>query len=73
MLIEHRIHDVDECLVAVEETMPTREQVAFEPALALVLAEHLHHAAGGSEKFIVLPQLGVPLPLRHLEDGTQSI
>ena len=42
MLVEHRIHDVDEGLVAGEQSMAAGEQIAFEPALAKVLAEHLH-------------------------------
>ena len=46
VLVEHRIDDVDERLVAVEQPVPPGEQVALEPALALVLAEHLHHAPG---------------------------
>src|SRR5205085_6468999 len=33
VLIEHRINDVDESLVAVEETVPARQQITFEPAL----------------------------------------
>src|ERR1700676_1333215 len=41
MLIEHRIDDVNERLVAIEQPVPSREQVAFEPTLALVLAQHL--------------------------------
>ena len=45
VLVEHRIDDVDEGLVAGEEAVPAGQQVAFQPALALVLAEHLHHAA----------------------------
>ena len=40
VLVEHRIDDVDERLVAVEEPVPPGEQIALEPALALVLAEH---------------------------------
>src|SRR5256886_11114771 len=34
MLVEHRVDDVDEGLVAVEEPVPAGEQVALEPALA---------------------------------------
>ena len=45
VLVEHRVDDVDERLVAVEEPVPAGEQVALEPALAQVLGEHLHHAA----------------------------
>ena len=33
--------------------MPAGEQIAFEPALALVLAEHLHHAAVGRDVIVV--------------------
>ena len=53
VLVDHRIDHVDECLVAVEESMPPGEQVALEPALALVLAEHFHHAPLGREKFVI--------------------
>src|SRR5690606_39809014 len=45
MLIEHRVDDVDEGFVAVEEAVPPRQQVAFEPAFAQVLAQDLHHAS----------------------------
>ena len=45
VLVEHRIDDVDEGLVAGEEAVAAGEQVAFQPALAQVLAQHLHHAA----------------------------
>ena len=47
VLVEHRINDVNERLVAGEEPMAPREQITFEPSLALVLAQHLHHAAIG--------------------------
>lgn len=43
MLIEHRIDDMYERLVAGEETVTTRQQVSFEPTLAHVFAQHLHH------------------------------
>ena len=52
VLVEHRIDDVDERLVAVEQAVAAREQVAFEPAFALVLAEHLDHAALGSQVIV---------------------
>ena len=45
MLVEHRIDDVDEGFVAGEEAVPAGEQIAFEPALAHVFAEHFHDAA----------------------------
>ena len=53
VLVEHRVDDVDERLVAGEEAVPAGQQIAFEPALALVLAEHLHDPAVGGE--VVVP------------------
>ena len=45
VLVEHRVDHVDERFVRREETVPTREQVALEPAFQRVLRQHLHHAA----------------------------
>ena len=73
VLVEHRIDDVDERLVAVEQSMPPGEQIAFEPALALVLAQHLHHAAAGRQEFIVRHGRGVPLPFGRLEHRLQAV
>ncbi len=73
VLVEHRIDDVDERLVAVEQSVPPGEQVALQPALALVLAEHFHHAPGGREKFVVRHGRGVPLAVGHLEEGFQAV
>ena len=39
MLVEHRVDDVDECLVAGEEAMSARQEVALEPSLTEVLVE----------------------------------
>jgi len=49
MLIEHRIDDVDEGLVTREKSVAPGEQVPFEPALAQMLAQHLHDAAVDAE------------------------
>src|SRR5262249_45626961 len=38
VLIEHRVDDVDERLVAREETMSAGQEIPFQPALTLVLA-----------------------------------
>jgi hypothetical protein len=40
VLGEHRVDDPDERLVGVEQPVPSGQQVSFEPAHALVLAEH---------------------------------
>ena len=45
MLVEHRVDDVDERLVAVEEAMTTGEEISLEPSLALVFGQGLHHPA----------------------------
>src|SRR5664279_4739329 len=73
MLVEHRIDDVYERLVAIEQSVPTCEQVTFEPAFALMLAQHLHHPAIQSEKFIVILRACVPLPVGHLKHGAQAV
>ena len=73
VLVEHRIDDVDERLVAIEKAVPAGEQVAFEPAFALVLAQHFHHAAGGREKFVVRHGRRVPLALGHFEQGFEAV
>ena len=53
VLVEHGIDDVDEGFVAVEEAVAAGEQIAFEPALAHVLAENFHDAAGGRDVIVV--------------------
>ena len=60
VLVEHRVDDVDERLIAGEEAVPAGQQIALKPALALVLAEHLHDPAIGSE--MVVPRMGLRDP-----------
>ena len=67
VLVEHGVDDVDEGLVAGEEAVPAGQQIALEPALALVLAQHLHDAAVGREMVVVGHGLGDPGAVRHLE------
>ena len=64
---------MDERLVAVEDPMPPGEQIAFEPALALVLAEHFHHAPGGGKKLVIRHGRGFPLAFGHFKKGLQAI
>ena len=52
MLIEHRIHDVNESLVAGKETVTAGKQISFEPALAHVLAQDFDHAAVAGQIFV---------------------
>ena len=45
VLVDHRIDDVNEGLIAREEAVPPGEQIALQPALAHMFAEHLDDAA----------------------------
>ena len=72
VLVEHRIHDMNERLVAIEKSMPSGKQITFEPAFALMFAQHLHHASGGRKKFVVRHGRGVPLPVGGFKDGFQT-
>ena len=74
VLVEHRVDDMDERLVGVEDAVPPGEQVALEPALALMLAEHrVEHASVRREKLVVRQGCGVPLTIGHLKDGTEAV
>ena len=75
VLVEHRIDDVDECLVAVEQPVPASQQVTLQPALALMLGEHLDHPAHSREVLVHLgtDELGVPLLVGPVEHGLQPV
>src|SRR4029077_3422211 len=45
VLVEHRVDNVDEGFIATKKSMAPSEQIAFQPTLALMLAEYLHHPA----------------------------
>jgi hypothetical protein len=53
--------------------MPAGKQVAFEPSLAEMLAQYLHHAAIRAEFVIDRDNLGHRAALGGLEDGVQAI
>ncbi len=48
-------------------------RVTLQPALALVLAQHLHHTTGGREKFIAWNGLGVPLAIGRLKKRFEAV
>ena len=74
VLAEHRIDDADECLVAVEKAVPAGEQVAFQPTLALVLAEHrVQHAACRRQEFVVLDFSRIPLTIGDFKNCAQKV
>ena len=73
VLVEHRVDDVDEGLVAREEPVPAGQQVAFEPALAEVFAQHLHDAAFAGEMDVIGLDPLHPDAVGHLEDGVEPV
>ena len=73
MLVEHRIDDVDERLVAVEQAVPAGQQVALQPALAEVFREHLHDPPLGRQVVVAGDELGHPGPVGRLEDRLQPV
>ncbi len=62
-----------ERLVGGEEAVPAGEDVAFEPSLAVVLAEDLHHPALGSEVVVRRQDGEHEGSLRRLEDRAQPV
>jgi hypothetical protein len=73
MLVEHRIDDVDERLVAVEEAMTAGEEIPLEPPLTLVLGQRLHDTTVRGEVVVTRYQLGVPRPIGDLEHVLQAV
>ena len=73
VLVEHRVDDVDERLVAVEEPVPPGEEVALEPALALVLAEDFHHSPLDGQVVVGGDDLFLPLLVGVFEDGAEAV
>src|SRR5258708_35258889 len=64
---------MDKCLVAVEQPMPPGEQIAFQPTLALMLAQHLHHPATRGEERIVCSGSGIPLAIGCFKNSLQPV
>ena len=75
MLVEHRVDDVHERLVRVEHSVPTGEEVPLEPALALVLRQHLHHPSSPGQMIlgVAVEVVGVPLFRGHVIDRLEPV
>ena len=73
VLVEHRVDEVDEGLVAAEEPVPPGQQVALEPALARVLGEDLHHPTGPGEVLVDVVELARPDLVGHLVDRVEPV
>ncbi len=64
---------MDKCLVAREQSVTTSEQIAFEPALAGVLAQYLHHPTVCRQMLILRDGRLHPSPVGYLEQGAETI
>src|ERR1035437_4848277 len=76
VLVEHRVDDVDEGFVAVEHAVAAGQQVALEPALALVLGEDLHDPTVDGEDVVIGvfgDHFGAPGLAGHLEDRLEAV
>jgi len=74
VLAEHGVDNADKGFVAGEQAMPAGEQVSFEPAFALVFAEHrVEDAPGGGEELVVVHGPGFPLAIGDFEDAAEEI
>src|SRR6185312_17542715 len=56
-----------------EQPVPPGEQVALEPALAAVLAQHLHDAAVGGDVVVAVANRSDETAVLDIEDVAQSI
>ncbi len=73
VLVDHRVDDVDERLVAGEQSVPAGEEVALQPALAGVFGEDLHHAAVPVQVLVDREEFGLPGLAAGVEDGLQPV
>ena len=73
MLVEHRIHDVDERLVAGKKSVPAREEVALEPALAGMLGQDFHDPAIPAKMDILRQDRLHPRALGNLENVLKPV
>src|SRR5262245_56006032 len=53
--------------------MPARQEISLEPALALVLRQHLHHSPIGAKAIVVRQDLGYPSAVGNVEDVLPAI
>ena len=73
VLVEHRVDDVDERLIAGEQAVPPGQQITFQPALALVLGQHLHDPPLRGQVVVGLKRSRLPLAIGDFEDGLQAV
>ena len=64
---------MDKSFVAREEPVSTREEIPFQPSLAQVLAENLHHPAVGRDVVVGLQDLRSGCTVRDVEQVRQAV
>ena len=73
VLVDHRIHDVHERLIAREQPVPPGQQVPLEPALAQMLRQDFEDTAVASEVLVDRLDRGLPLLAGDLVHGVEPI
>src|SRR5207247_9577353 len=73
VLIKHRIYDVDEGLVGREKTVPSGEEIAFEPALTGMLAENFHEPPFRRQMIIAGKRVRHPSVLRDFNKDAKPV
>src|SRR5436190_10391091 len=73
VLVEHRIDDVNESLVAIKKAVASGEQITLKPTLAQMLAEDLHNVAGGGEILIGRQNFSLPHAFIDFKNGVPAI
>ncbi len=69
----HGIGDHRERLVSREQPVAAGERVTLEPAVAVVLAEHLHHAAVVRDVVVDVDEARDEAAIRHFEDRAEAV
>src|SRR5690349_9304434 len=73
VLVDHRVDDVYERLVAGEQAVPAGQQVPLEPALAGVFGQDLHHPPGRREVLVHYGHFAAPDLVGDVEDGAEAV
>ncbi len=73
VLIHHAVDDRQKSFVARKDAVPAGEQIALQPTLAVVFAQHFEDAAIGADVFAILRQRPDILPVGRFENRADSI
>src|SRR5437016_8078268 len=77
MLVEHGIHDMRKGLIRGKQAVATGKEIPFQPTLAVVFSQDLHHPPLRSQVSIgiVIRRKTIPLPdpIRHLKHRVEAV